>query len=212
MFSAHCIFIRLRPHWILFPKSLSFPREYTLPKHTSGTLSMISTFTTLTIWAGILSPPAFHGLHRKPRAVMTSRFVESVSLASSLTRTSPVRVQIVSVLFDAVQPALLREPNTEVKPERGSTFSLEMLGPPLPPINFIWSHYRTQSACQIYFLTLIFFSSGEQEPTAIRGSLVLLAQANLEEKKLIILGLEGGVRKHILGWAPIGRDLGPAFR
>jgi hypothetical protein len=24
--------------------------------------------------------------------------------------------------------------------------------------------------------------------------------------------LEGGVRKHILGWAPIGRDLGPAFR
>lgn len=76
---------------------------------------MINIFTTLKILAGIPLSQTFHILFlRKPNPLVTSLFVETISLVLFLTRTSPWRVLVVFVLFNAVQPALLREPNVEL--------------------------------------------------------------------------------------------------
>lgn len=75
----------------------------------------------------------FHSVHRKPNPVVTSQSVDTISLVLSLTRTSPV----VFVLFNVVQPALLKEPNVEVSPRMDSQLLF-------PPVNR--SYYRTQSS------------------------------------------------------------------
>lgn len=64
----------------------------------------------------------------------------------------------------------------------------------------------------MYFLTLIFFSHGDWEPTANRGSWVFLAQANLEEQKeKLYKDLEKGFGKHALVWMVMGVDLRLTF-
>lgn len=109
----------LKPCFQLTVYSLSFShrefcslRQYsrshvnTPPKYTSVTL--INIFTDFKISAGIPPPSAFHTVsQRKPSPLVTSQFVGTSSVVS-LTRTSPVRVQEVAVLFNAVHPAPLR--------------------------------------------------------------------------------------------------------
>lgn len=157
MFSAHCIFSKLQPQGILFPKTVfSVPCEHTSQIHISNSDKHF--FTDFKISAGIPPPSAFHTVsQRKPSPLVTSQFVGTSSVVS-LTRTSPVRVQEVAVLFNAVHPAPLR---TKFNTKHRSGHSPLKCWGPFTSNKVLWPYYRIQSSGQIHFLTLIFFSSGE---------------------------------------------------